>query len=675
MNMKKFISTVLAFSIAAIPTSGVQGKHSNAAETSFLARNGGNIAVAAEDTDYYDDFDETDEYGINTGSISIYTPEKTIYKIGEELDLTHGEISGYGAVTVYSDKHPNGTTAANWDIFTRDLKLTDLDTSEFDNTKVGIYKIKAARQKSFGASYPIRDNVKYDSFYVMVVDGEPTEEDEKKLSDIEATKYIAEGTVKIKQPDKTVYKVGEKLDLTGCTISGNGNVFKGSYNDHSSDYIGEWSIESRPVTRDDLKNPYVNMQKAGTYSLSLDRLRSINGYEITDDNITYDKINIEVVGDTVTTSVGDTGSAVTTTTVTTVDTGTKKTIVYTGGMAYDVLGVNTYPTQTVFLEGEEFNSIGLNVKCQRYIPYEKLGLNRDEYEPQPISDSDVEVAAVSVSLIDENGEVHNATRMCQLPAGKYRVQFDARDAMYANYNVGFRNSGISYDIEIKSSDLLPEKTVPSGEKKIFGYTHNYDQKFKGVAQYPKKVVYKQGDDLDLSGLIIKAQRVIPYETIFLSPSDYEEEPIYLKTRLPQTDAMEITAADGTAYNGTELSTLGAGKYTVSCKAEGMNWGSRDEHVFDVDLSYDIEIVSKEEYDKIEAASPKGDANCDGQVDMADIVLIMQALANPNKYGVEGSADTHLTEKGLANADLDGDGLTVGDAQAIQRKLLGLPDDK
>ena len=72
-----------------------------------------------------------------------------------------------------------------------------------------------------------------------------------------------------------------------------------------------------------------------------------------------------------------------------------------------------------------------------------------------------------------------------------------------------------------------------------------------------------------------------------------------------------------------------------------------------------------------AESVKGDANCDGSVDMADAVLIMQALANPDKYGIDGTAENHLTEQGKANADMDGDGLTVGDAQTIQKILLGL----
>jgi len=60
---------------------------------------------------------------------------------------------------------------------------------------------------------------------------------------------------------------------------------------------------------------------------------------------------------------------------------------------------------------------------------------------------------------------------------------------------------------------------------------------------------------------------------------------------------------------------------------------------------------------------KGDANCDGKVNMADAVLIMQTLANPDKY--------KLTENGRANADMDGDGITNADALAIQKMLLKL----
>lgn len=68
---------------------------------------------------------------------------------------------------------------------------------------------------------------------------------------------------------------------------------------------------------------------------------------------------------------------------------------------------------------------------------------------------------------------------------------------------------------------------------------------------------------------------------------------------------------------------------------------------------------------------KGDTNCDGGVDMADAVLIMQALANPNKFGEFNTEFNYLTALGRLNGDMNGDGLTVGDSQAIQRKLLGL----
>lgn len=68
----------------------------------------------------------------------------------------------------------------------------------------------------------------------------------------------------------------------------------------------------------------------------------------------------------------------------------------------------------------------------------------------------------------------------------------------------------------------------------------------------------------------------------------------------------------------------------------------------------------------------GDANCDYELDMSDIVLIMQSLANPNKYGLEGTDKHHITEKGIECADVDnsGNGITANDALKIQKYLLG-----
>ena len=56
--------------------------------------------------------------------------------------------------------------------------------------------------------------------------------------------------------------------------------------------------------------------------------------------------------------------------------------------------------------------------------------------------------------------------------------------------------------------------------------------------------------------------------------------------------------------------------------------------------------------------------------MADAVLVMQSIGNPDKYGK--GADDGLTEQGEKNADVDGaPGITNKDALAIQKYKLGL----
>lgn len=67
----------------------------------------------------------------------------------------------------------------------------------------------------------------------------------------------------------------------------------------------------------------------------------------------------------------------------------------------------------------------------------------------------------------------------------------------------------------------------------------------------------------------------------------------------------------------------------------------------------------------------GDANCDGTVELGDAVLIMQFLANPDKFGLKGSDTHHMTENGAKNSDVAGnnDGITTKDALAIQKYTL------
>ncbi len=82
------------------------------------------------------------------------------------------------------------------------------------------------------------------------------------------------------------------------------------------------------------------------------------------------------------------------------------------------------------------------------------------------------------------------------------------------------------------------------------------------------------------------------------------------------------------------------------------------------------LIKNEETPKKQTLA--GDANMDGTVDLSDAVLIMQSLANPDKYGLKGTDENHITEQGTANADVEGgDGMTVNDALVIQKYLLGL----
>lgn len=127
--------------------------------------------------------------------------------------------------------------------------------------------------------------------------------------------------------------------------------------------------------------------------------------------------------------------------------------------------------------------------------------------------------------------------------------------------------------------------------------------------------------------------------------------------------------------------------TVSGEASSPVWSSDNEAI--VTVSQDGKVTSNgfgttqvfarfENYVSavtivVEASNIPGDANCDYEVNMADAVLVMQAQANPDIYGV-GKPDG-ITEQGVKNADVSGsgDGMTILDAQTIQAYKLGKVD--
>lgn len=99
----------------------------------------------------------------------------------------------------------------------------------------------------------------------------------------------------------------------------------------------------------------------------------------------------------------------------------------------------------------------------------------------------------------------------------------------------------------------------------------------------------------------------------------------------------------------EITALEAGNVTIAVSTLGCIVPS---HI-------DLTIISVDTPEKVEV-SILGDANCDGKVSIADATAILQAVGNPDKYG--------LTAQGNANADCcnTGDGVTAADALAIKK---------
>ena len=97
------------------------------------------------------------------------------------------------------------------------------------------------------------------------------------------------------------------------------------------------------------------------------------------------------------------------------------------------------------------------------------------------------------------------------------------------------------------------------------------------------------------------------------------------------------------------------------------------------LTYLLALTNTESVEEPTSTEPSsqtesyvwGDANVDGQVNIADAVLVMQVVTNPDKYDV-GKTEISITENGKKYADVDGTkGLTNSDALAIQKFKLGL----
>ena len=119
----------------------------------------------------------------------------------------------------------------------------------------------------------------------------------------------------------------------------------------------------------------------------------------------------------------------------------------------------------------------------------------------------------------------------------------------------------------------------------------------------------------------------------------------------------------TSYANTEGSNLDGGK-----KADGNPVITSGTTAPSTTATTTTAASSSDKGDRV-----PGDANCDGNVDLADAVLIMQYSANPDVYGLK--KPDGISEQGAENADVAGnnDGITNLDALEVQKYKLGLID--
>ncbi len=114
--------------------------------------------------------------------------------------------------------------------------------------------------------------------------------------------------------------------------------------------------------------------------------------------------------------------------------------------------------------------------------------------------------------------------------------------------------------------------------------------------------------------------------------------------------------------------------TATIKIDGTKYTASGDGIITAELAAGEHSVTKADTANLfyiiyaESADPDitwGDANEDGEVNLADAVLIMQNIANPSKY--------KITQQGKLNGDVDenGDGITPNDAFKIQQFVLGI----
>ena len=324
---------------------------------------------------------------------------------------------------------------------------------------------------------------------------------------------------------------------------------------------------------------------------------------------------------TVTTTSVDNGKTTTTTTT------TSPQPVYTITMtaAYVVQEVISYPSKSIYTVGESLDLSGISVKVRSQTYWQEVeGGNRAGIlygEPFIIDNITLDPQVVTIG--GDNGAIWKGDMANELKPGSYTVMYDGTYTDDWQRNIQFTN--FRHNIAVKEAPVTTTTTTTTPTTTTTTYLDGSD--FEMSLDRQKISV---GDKAVLT--FTKGANLIPFGNL-----SYDDDVISLTKKTDST--YEIVGLKEGSARIVFVAPTGQSKA--------------------VSLTVGAGIVY-------------GDANCDDLVDLSDVVLIMQSLANPNKYGLNGTDKSHITESGLANANVNQQGGVTGeDALYIQKYLLKL----
>ena len=206
------------------------------------------------------------------------------------------------------------------------------------------------------------------------------------------------------------------------------------------------------------------------------------------------------------------------------------------------------------------------------------------------------------------------------------------------------------------------------------YGHSFHDEFLGVKKDENNNLYEIYY-LDYSNNSIVSSHEGIKCVQYISWGNWATEPDYLFDNsyiteeefdaLSYDDKYMVMAKifDKTGKRVAPTSTTELYRYPTYVGEDGKGYNHDGEELDIVDGEIvEVPDIKFDNVDILESETLIGDANVDGDINMADAVLIMQSLSNPNEY--------KLSEQGVINADYNGDGgVTALDALEIQILMI------